>query len=118
MNPWWLLAPSAIAALAVWSCWRESKRGDRYQAWMEEERIRADIAESRAAWLAITKTERDALAYALDWLQWPPDAAQMEILARCLGPSCQTPEHAMKAAIRGLLRRHEGADRDAAAAGE
>lgn len=75
---------------------------------MVEERVRADLAESRAAWLLVTQHERKALEYAIDWLEWPPDAAQMEILARCLGPSCQVPEHKMKAALRGLLERHHG----------
>lgn len=108
MNPWWLLVPSAVALLALWACWRESERGDRYQAWMVEEQVRADLAESRAAWLLVTRQEREALEYALNVLEWPPDAAQMQILASCLGPSCQVPEHKMKAALRGLLDRHHG----------
>ena len=64
MSPWWLLVPTTLAMLAAWSCWCESRRGDRYQRWMIAESIRADKAESRAAWRMLTSAERDAVQWA------------------------------------------------------
>lgn len=56
-----LVLAVTLLALSAWSCWCESRRGDRYQQLMIEECVRADKAESRAAWRLLTSKERDFL---------------------------------------------------------
>jgi hypothetical protein len=70
---------------------------------------RREAEEARAACerLRIKQEEREAIEFTMTNLDWPPDAAQFAILARCLGPSCTMPEHAKKSALRGLLARHD-----------
>jgi hypothetical protein len=53
----------------------------------------------------LTDAEREAVAFALKSLDWPLDGPQLAVVARTLGPSCEVPEHRMKATLRGLLER-------------
>jgi hypothetical protein len=53
----------------------------------------------------LTDEEREAIRFALKSLDWPLDGPQLAVVARTLGPSCEVPEHRMKATLRGLLER-------------
>ena len=57
-----------VAALAAFSCWCESLRGDRYREWMNEECDRADLAEEEIARLRLTDEEREAVERAIGWI--------------------------------------------------
>jgi hypothetical protein len=70
-------------------------------------RRETDEAKKECERLRMTQEEREAIEFAMTNLDWPPDAAQFAILARCLGPSCTMPEHVKKSALRGLLARHD-----------
>lgn len=56
-----LVASVTLLAFASWACWCANGIADECQSWMVEEWTRADIAESRAAGLLLTREERDLL---------------------------------------------------------
>ena len=65
---------------------------------------------TRQAGCTLTDEEREAIRFALKSLDWPLDGPQLAVVARTLGPSCEVPEHRMKATLRGLLERNGTVD--------
>ena len=74
--------------------------GDDWRAMLDQA-----ATEVQQARLTLTDEERRAVVYAITDLAWPPDGPQLAVVARTLGPSCEVPEHRMKATLRGLLER-------------